>query len=53
MIKTYRQPTKSEIAFGYGAIHYAEFERELFLRKDGTLKRWIKSQYDGLRYYRY
>ena len=53
MIKVYRQPTKSEIAFGYGAIHYAEIERARFLRKNGTLKRWIKSPYDGLRYYRY
>jgi hypothetical protein len=52
-IEAYRQPTKAEIAFGYGAIHYAEFDIELWLRKDGKLKRYIVSPYDGLRYYRY
>jgi len=52
MIKAWRQPTRAEINFGYGAIHYAEFDRELWLRKDGKLKKWIVSPYDCLRYYR-
>ncbi len=32
MIKAWRQPTKAEIRFGYGAIHYADFDREVWLR---------------------
>ena len=52
MIKAWRQPTKAEINFGYGAIHYSEFDSELWLRKDGKLKKLIVSPYDGLRYYR-
>ncbi|MCR4773049.1 MAG: hypothetical protein K5854_01650 [Prevotella sp.] len=49
-ITAHRQPTAGEISFGYGAIHYAEFPIERFMREDGTLKRWIVAE-DGLRYY--
>ena len=51
-IKAHRKPTNAEIKFGYGAIHYAEFDRDDFLKSDGSLKKWIVSKYDGLRYYR-
>lgn len=49
----YRKPTKSEINFGYGAIHYREFSIEECCHK-GTkiLKRWFIAKDDGLRYYR-
>jgi hypothetical protein len=49
----HRPPTKGEIKFGYGATHYADFSIEECCHP-GTrvLKRWFKSSYDGLRYYR-
>lgn len=47
----YRNPTRGEINFGYGAIHYAEFEPEEFTNaKTGKPKQWFKAR-DGLRYY--
>lgn len=50
----HRNPTASEIKFGMGATHYAQFDRddENILKKDGKLKTWFKSHHDGLRYYR-
>lgn len=36
-------PTKGEIRFGEGAIHYAEFTPEEFInQKTGKPKKWIK-----------
>lgn len=48
-----RNPTKSEIKFGYGTTYYRDFPIEECCHK-GTriLKRWFKSKDDGLRYYR-
>ena len=46
----WRNPTKAEIAFGYGAIHYREFPLNECVRKDGKPKRWLKAKDDGLRY---
>jgi hypothetical protein len=46
----WRNPTKAEIAFGYGAIHYREFPLNECVRKDGKPKRWFKAKDDGLRY---
>jgi len=52
-IEARRQPTASEIRFGYGATHYAEFNLNDFIdQKTGRLKKWIKSHTDNLRYYR-
>jgi len=52
-ITYHRNPTPSEIKFGYGAIHYADFDREECTNpKTGKLKKWFVSPYDGLRYYR-
>lgn len=49
----HREPTPSEIKFGYGATHYADFDREECThKKTGELKQWFVSPYDGLRYYR-
>lgn len=50
-IQYHRQPTKAEIKFGYGAIHYATFDRSECINKEGDLKRWFKSSRDNLRYY--
>jgi hypothetical protein len=47
-----RNPTAAEVRFGHGAVHYKSFPVELWLKPDGTLKRWIRSVQDGLRYYR-
>jgi hypothetical protein len=51
-ITGHRPPTPYEIRFGEGAIHYCELDRALWIKPDGAIKRWIKSPYDGLRYYR-
>jgi hypothetical protein len=51
----HRNPTASEIKFGHGAIHYAEFDRDddnIIHPKTKKLKAWFKSPHDGLRYYR-
>jgi len=52
MITAHRPPTPYEIKFGHGATHYKDFELWLWLKPDGKLKKWIKAQDDGLRYYR-
>jgi hypothetical protein len=51
-ITGHRSPTMAEIKFGYGAIHYKDFDRELWAKPDGSLKKWIVCWVDGLRYYR-
>lgn len=51
-ITAHRQPTNKELNFGHGAIHYKDFPRDLWERKDKTLKKWIVCPIDGLRYYR-
>jgi len=56
---TYRRnPTKAEIAFGYGATHYKHFPIEkcktgrFYSWGAPILKKWLKGD-DGLRYYRF
>ena len=52
-ITYHRPPTKGEISRGYGATHYADFEIEDCCHKGTrTPKKWLISQYDGLRYYK-
>lgn len=46
-----RPPTDSEIRFGHGARHYADFDRGDVVKPDGTLKKRVKGQ-DGLIYTR-
>ena len=50
----HRKPTKSEIAFGYGAVHYLDITPERVVKKRVgplvVLKKW--TIVDGLRYYR-
>ncbi len=50
-ITYHRDPTRAEIACGYGAIHYREFEFADVLTKDGRVKKWFVAKDDGLRYY--
>lgn len=52
IVTGWRQPTKAEIRFGEGAIHYKDFTREQWEKPNGSLKRWIKCPVDGLRYNR-
>ena len=47
----WRNPTKWEIKFGEGAIHYIEIDIERVIKPNGTLKKWFIHS-DGLRYYR-
>ena len=52
-ITYHRPPTKGEISRGYGATHCADFEIEDCCHKGTrTPKKWLISQYDGLRYYK-
>jgi hypothetical protein len=51
-ITAHRPPTPSEIRFGHGATHYADFDYGNFLRDNGELKIRIKSNCDGLTYSR-
>lgn len=49
----WRNPTKAEIKFGHGAIHYADFSVEDCCHEGTRVpKEWFVSPYDGLRYYR-
>ena len=47
----WRNPTKWEIKFGEGTIHYIEIDIERVIKPNGTLKKWFIHS-DGLRYYR-
>lgn len=51
-ITLHRNPTPSEIKRGYGATHYLDYPLQLLQKKGGGLKKWIVSEFDGLRYYR-
>ena len=52
-IQCHRQPTKAEIKFGEGAIHYRSFPLSVIGLKKGKAdwKDWFISTDDGLRYY--
>jgi hypothetical protein len=49
-VRYWRNPTESEIAFGYGCIHYRDFPVDAVTHPDRTLKCWVRV--DGKRYYR-
>jgi hypothetical protein len=51
-LTVWRKPTPAEIRFGHGATHYKDMLRELWERKDKSLKFWTVCPHDGLRYYR-
>ncbi len=48
-INYWRQPTKGELKFGNGAIHWRSFERHECSKPNGDLKKWFIAD-DGLRY---
>ena len=43
-VEYWSNPTKAEIAFGYGATHYRDFKLQEVLKKDGTIKRWVRDE---------
>ena len=51
MVEYHRNPTKYEIKFGDGAIHYISVSYYSVRKPNGELKKWFKGD-DGLRYYR-
>lgn len=50
-VQYWRHPTKFEIKFGEGAIHYIDVPIEKVRKPDGKLKKWFYGE-DGLRYNR-
>lgn len=51
VLEYYRNPTKAEIKFGHGALHYRDFEFEKCFDENGNLKLKIRALDDGLIYY--
>jgi len=51
VLEYWRKPTKSEIQFGYGVIHYKDFNFDNCFDENGFLKEKVKSTYDNLIYY--
>lgn len=50
----HRQPTASEIKFGYGAIHYLTIYESDARKPNGDIKKWLLNPYnklDDCRYY--
>ncbi len=47
----YRKPTKEEVKFGYGALHYRDFDFEKCFDAENNLKLKIRASDDKLIYY--
>ncbi len=50
-LEYYRKPIKTEVKFGYGALHYRDFEFEKCFDENGILKLKIQASDDNLIYY--
>lgn len=50
-INCHREPTKTEIGFGYGGTMYREFYISDLLNKKGKIKKWFVCPDDHQRYY--
>jgi hypothetical protein len=50
-LEYFRKPTKEEVKFGYGALHYRDFEFEKCFDENGNQKLKAKALDDGLIYY--
>jgi hypothetical protein len=50
-LEYWRNPTKEEIKFGYGATHYRDFDFENCFDEDGFQKVKVKASDDGLIYH--
>ena len=51
VLNYFRKPTKAEIKFGHGALHYRDFEFEKCFDENGNLKLTVRATDDGLLYY--
>jgi hypothetical protein len=49
-VEVHRQPTASEIKFGYGATHWLTYPLSKILNKKGEIKKWFINPNDRLRY---
>ncbi len=47
----WRNPTKDEIKFGHGAIHYGDFDFEICFDEEGFQKIKLRAGDDNLIYY--
>ena len=50
-ITYWRRPTKDDIKFGHGAIHYRNFETNLCFDENDNLKLKVRASDDNLVYY--
>ena len=50
-LEYFRKPTKEDIKFGYGALHYRDFEFDKCFDENGNQKLKVKASDDGLIYY--
>lgn len=51
VLEYWRNPTKAEIKFGYGALHYRDFDFDDCFNADGFLKLKVKATNDNLIYF--
>lgn len=52
VIEYWRNPTKEEIKFGHGAIHYRDFNFKDCFDENDYLKKTFVAKDDKLKYYR-
>ncbi len=50
-ITYWREPTKEEIKFGYGTLHYKDFEFDKCFDQNGYLKLKVRASDDKLIYF--
>jgi hypothetical protein len=50
-VEYWREPTKEEIKFGHGALHYRSFDFKACISDDGFLKYRMRVSDDKLLYY--
>lgn len=51
-ITYWRKPTKEEIKFGHGAIHFRDFEIQNCINEEGYIRETLKANDDKLIYKR-
>lgn len=50
-LEYWRNPTKEEVKFGQGALHYREFDFEKCFDENGYLKLKVRASDDGFTYF--
>lgn len=51
VLEYFRNPTKDEIKFGHGALHYRDFKFDECFDENGNQKLKVRASDDGLLYY--